>query len=89
MIEKAGKAKEAASRGAGGNIIPADVRMKKNMVTNANERESSAGSDGRLMGMGDWLLAIMLFGDFDSVIGGGVGRCGGSEWGGLHCMSKA
>jgi len=89
MVEKAGEAKEATSRGAGGGISPADVRMEKNMVTSANERESSAGSDGRLMGMGHWLLAIMLFGELVSVTGGGVGRGGGSEWGGLHCMSKA
>ena len=71
-----GKAKEAASRGACGNISPADVGMKKNMVTISNERERGARSDSRLMGMGDWLLAIILFEDFDSVIKGMVGRCG-------------
>jgi len=33
------------------------------------------------MGMGDCLLAIKLFGYFDSVIGGVVGRCGDNERG--------
>ena len=42
------------------------------------------------MGMGDWLLAIIVLGGFDYVIGEGLGRCGGvMSWEELDCVSWA